>query len=277
MNFGKYIAEELITRLYRTKKFYVIERQLLNKVLEEHKLTSTGLIDENSAKELGKILGVDAIASGTITELTNSVKVNSRLFSTETGSIFAVASSEIPKSSDVRKLLGVTSVYPNTNTSDINENTKSVTTINYQSGLKAEYFNLPPNIPNSLPDNPTFTRIDKSIDFEWDYQSPASNITADYFGIRWTGEIFIPITGTYRFDILADNGIRLWIDEKLIINRWTHERRSDAADIYLTGDKWYPIKIEHFESTITACASLRWIPVGENILQVISSKFFRTK
>jgi len=105
-NLGRFIAEELITRLFITQKFYVIERQLLNKILEEHKLTTTGLIDENSAKQLGKILGVDAIASGTVTDLTNSVKVNSRLFSTETGSIFSVASVEVPKTDDVKKLIG---------------------------------------------------------------------------------------------------------------------------------------------------------------------------
>jgi TolB-like protein len=117
-NLGRFIAEELITRLYMTQKFFVIERQLLNKVLEEHKLTSTGLIDESSAKELGKILGVDAIASGTITDLTNSVKLNSRLFSTETGAIFSVASVDIPKDEDVKKLIGFTTTTP---TKELNE------------------------------------------------------------------------------------------------------------------------------------------------------------
>jgi hypothetical protein len=59
--FGRYLAEELITRLYLTNRFEVIERQLLNKVLQEHRLNMTGIIDASSAKELGRILGVDAI------------------------------------------------------------------------------------------------------------------------------------------------------------------------------------------------------------------------
>ena len=74
--FGKFISEELITRLFMLKKFQVVERQLLNKIIQEHKLNMVGVIDQSTAKELGKILGVDAICSGTITDLINSIKIN---------------------------------------------------------------------------------------------------------------------------------------------------------------------------------------------------------
>ncbi len=102
---GRFLAEELITKLYQSKKFKVIERQLLNKIILEQKLNLTGLIDPSSAKQLGKILGVDAICSGTITELAQSLRVNARLISTETGEIFAVASTEIFKDESVMKLM----------------------------------------------------------------------------------------------------------------------------------------------------------------------------
>ncbi|NOX90634.1 MAG: hypothetical protein GXO77_16650 [Calditrichaeota bacterium] len=104
--FGKYLAEELITRLYLTNKFEVIERKLLNKVLQEHRLDLSGLIDAGSAQELGRILGVDAIASGSVTDLGGSVKVNARLISTQTGKIFSVASVTIAKNDVVSKLMG---------------------------------------------------------------------------------------------------------------------------------------------------------------------------
>jgi TolB-like protein len=103
---GKYLSEELITSLFKTKKFEVVERQLLNKVIEEHKLNMVGLIDPKTAKEIGRILGVDALCSGTIADLVNSIKVNARLISTETGAIFAVASANIHKDEVVRKLMG---------------------------------------------------------------------------------------------------------------------------------------------------------------------------
>ncbi len=104
---GKFLSEELITRLFLTKKFQVIERQLLNKVLSEHKLNTTGVIDETTAKELGNILGVEAIVSGTIADLGETVKINSRLISTETGQIFSVASEEIVKDNTLKRLMGI--------------------------------------------------------------------------------------------------------------------------------------------------------------------------
>lgn len=103
---GRYLAEELITRLYRTRQFDVIERQMLNKVLAEHQLGMSGIIDASSAKELGKILGVDAIATGTVTDLADRIKIHARLISTETGSVFSVASVAVNKDETVRKLLG---------------------------------------------------------------------------------------------------------------------------------------------------------------------------
>lgn len=95
---GRLLSEELITRLYQTKKFRVIERQLLNKVIAEQKLSLTGTIDPQSAQRLGELLGVDAIVSGTVTDLGQNMRVNARLINTQTGEIFAAASTQVPKS-----------------------------------------------------------------------------------------------------------------------------------------------------------------------------------
>lgn len=104
-NLGRFLAEELTTRLYRTGQFDVVERQLLNKLMKEHQLSLSGMIDENSAVALGKILGVNAIASGSTTDLGSSVKINARLISAETGKVFSVASVSIFKDDTIRKLL----------------------------------------------------------------------------------------------------------------------------------------------------------------------------
>jgi len=103
--FGKYISEELITRLFKTDKFNVIERQLLNKIITEQKLSLTGIIDPKSAKELGKILGVDAIVSGTIFDLGKYIKINARMIATDSGELFSVASIKIYKNQEVNNLL----------------------------------------------------------------------------------------------------------------------------------------------------------------------------
>jgi TolB-like protein len=105
-NFGRFLAEELITRLHETEKFKVIERQLLNQVIKEQKLTLSGIVDPNSAKQLGRVLGVDAIVSGSISDLGKTVRVNARLISTETGEIFAVAAREFVKDQTLIDLMG---------------------------------------------------------------------------------------------------------------------------------------------------------------------------
>jgi len=104
-DFGMFLAEELITKLFSSVRFEVIERQLLNKIMQEHKLSLTGTVDPASAKELGKILGVDAIVSGTVTDLGKRLKINARLISTESGNVFSAAGVTIEKDEEVRQLL----------------------------------------------------------------------------------------------------------------------------------------------------------------------------
>jgi TolB-like protein len=115
-NFGRFLAEELITRLYQTKKFKVIERQLLNKVIAEQKLGLTDVIEQASAQRLGRLLGVDSIVSGTVTDLGKNLRVNARLINAETGEIFAVASTEIIKDESVMTLMGSDVVLPTSDT-----------------------------------------------------------------------------------------------------------------------------------------------------------------
>jgi TolB-like protein len=107
--FGKYLSEELITRIYRTKKFSVVERQLLNKVIREQQLSVSGMVDPGSAREIGRILGVDAIVSGTVTDLGDKLKINARIISTESGEIFGVAATSLEKSPVVMNLMGESS------------------------------------------------------------------------------------------------------------------------------------------------------------------------
>ncbi len=86
---GKIVAEWLITGLVETGRFDVIERRLLEKLLEEQKLGVTGAIDPNSAAQLGKILGVKTIVSGTVTSLEGYTEINARLINVDTASIVA--------------------------------------------------------------------------------------------------------------------------------------------------------------------------------------------
>jgi len=102
---GQYIAETLMTDLFDTGKFQVVERRLLATMLKENKLKTTGLLDPATTKKLGQVLGVDAIVSGTISNLASHVAVNARLVAVDTAAVFASASVEIEKDEDVKSLM----------------------------------------------------------------------------------------------------------------------------------------------------------------------------
>ncbi len=103
---GRYLAEELTTRLFLTGGFQIIERSQIRKIIEEQKLSASGLVDEATASRLGRLLGVDALAIGTVADLKTSVKINARLISTETGTVFSVATANLPMTSELETLLG---------------------------------------------------------------------------------------------------------------------------------------------------------------------------
>lgn len=104
--FGQFLAEELITQLFMISpgQFEVVERRQLMKVLNEQKLTMTGLLDAKAMESVGKILGIEAIVTGSLADLGNDIKVNARLIGIDTAKVFAVASTKIPKVGTVANL-----------------------------------------------------------------------------------------------------------------------------------------------------------------------------
>ncbi|MBI3832698.1 MAG: hypothetical protein HY287_00005 [Planctomycetes bacterium] len=104
---GQHLAESLITELFRVApyKFEVVERRHLALVLMEQKIAANQLFDPKSLSRIGKLLQVQEIATGTITDLTDQIEINSRLISVETGRITAVDRRRIRKLGSVSELL----------------------------------------------------------------------------------------------------------------------------------------------------------------------------
>ncbi|HRO25503.1 MAG TPA: PA14 domain-containing protein, partial [Promineifilum sp.] len=67
------------------------------------------------------------------------------------------------------------------------------------------------------------TRWENSIDFNWFNGSPDPRINNDNFSARWTRTANFP-AGTYRFYATMDDGMRVWIDNTLVIDSWTHSQ-----------------------------------------------------
>jgi len=82
---GKAVSEIIRTELIDTNKYRVVERAQINKTLSEQKFQKSGLIDDKSAVELGKLLGADLIVIGSVVKIGTSYTINSRMIDTKTG------------------------------------------------------------------------------------------------------------------------------------------------------------------------------------------------
>ncbi|MFA6434497.1 MAG: FlgO family outer membrane protein [Elusimicrobiales bacterium] len=91
---GAIVSERITMRLIKQQKFEVVERSMLDKVMGELKLQSTGVMDATSTQQLGKLLGVQAIVTGTLVEMqAGKIEVNARLIKTETAQ--AIGASQV--------------------------------------------------------------------------------------------------------------------------------------------------------------------------------------
>ncbi len=128
-------------------------------------------------------------------------------------------------------------------------------------GLRAEYF---PNM--TLHGEPTVVRIDSMVHFTWAMGSPDPKIPVDHFSARWTGILVPSASGTYRLGASTDDGMRLWLDGKLLLDSW-YDRGATLDDVIvkLEAGKSYDLRLEYYENTGWAFASLVWqIQVSED-------------
>jgi TolB-like protein len=82
---GKAVSEIMRTALVSNQNFRVVERAQINKALSEQKFQKSGIIDDKSAVEIGKVLGADLIIVGSVVKIGNSYTINSRLIDVKTG------------------------------------------------------------------------------------------------------------------------------------------------------------------------------------------------
>jgi len=102
---GSIVAGWFITALVKEGRFDVVERALLNKILDEQKMGLSGIIDESSASQLGKVLGVKIIISGSVMKLQDVLEVNARIIDVETGSIIAAENVKSTASTSLQSLI----------------------------------------------------------------------------------------------------------------------------------------------------------------------------
>ena len=126
-------------------------------------------------------------------------------------------------------------------------------------GLKGEYYSN-----KELSGDPTLTRIDRRIAFEWGDLAPAAGLPEDSFSVRWTGKVRADAEGDYEFFVRGDDGYRLYVNGKLVIDDW-HDQgtTTQSAIVHLGSNSLNDIKLEYYEHTGGAELSFGYRTVGE--------------
>ncbi|CAK8720852.1 MAG: TolB amino-terminal domain-containing protein [Candidatus Electronema aureum] len=120
----QFIAEEFSVALASAGKgFRVIDRTRLKSIIKENKLAATGLIDPATASKLGKIAGVDALVTGTLTPFGDNVRLTVKVLDSETADIIDSAKSNFAKTQAINELFG--KEIDSKNVSSLTERTKA--------------------------------------------------------------------------------------------------------------------------------------------------------
>jgi hypothetical protein len=105
---------------------------------------------------------------------------------------------------------------------------------------------------------PVLVRNDAAIDFDWDTSSPDPGlINADFFSASWTREIDVS-AGLYEFEVVTDDGARLWVNGELLIDAWYDQAATTYAASTFVPDGTMNIRMEYYEHTGYAVAQLSW-------------------
>ncbi len=124
---------------------------------------------------------------------------------------------------------------------------------NFPNGLHAEYF------ANATLSGTPKTRTDKGINFEPKNQAPDPFLPTSPLSIRWTGELVPGVSGEYIFGFTSDDGCRLYLDDKLILDDWNvHSIRTEKGSVKLEKGKKYQLRAEYFDNGGEAIARLQW-------------------
>jgi len=130
-------------------------------------------------------------------------------------------------------------------------------------GLQGEYF---ANV--ELKGEPALRRVDPRVDFRWATGSPAPGLPSDQFSTRFTGSLVANRSGYYSLSLSSNDGGRLYLDDKPLINLWAdHATMTGAAIVELKAGEPRRLRIEHYESYGNADVRLGWRRIEEGTMR----------
>jgi uncharacterized delta-60 repeat protein len=98
-----------------------------------------------------------------------------------------------------------------------------------------------------------------NVNFNWGSGSPLPSIAPDTFSARFEGFLQVPESGEYTLYTRADDGVRLWLDDRILINDWQrHPATERSVTLQLLAGRKYALKLEYFEAYGSASVALSW-------------------
>jgi hypothetical protein len=123
---------------------------------------------------------------------------------------------------------------------------------------RADYYNN-----RTLSGAPAYVRCENwPVDKDWGTGSPA-NIGSNNFSVRWTGKADFN-AGYYNFIARADDGVKVWLDDTLIISAWRDQSPTEYCVSKNVSTGAHNIKMEYYENSGGAVAQFRWEQAANN-------------
>ena len=119
------------------------------------------------------------------------------------------------------------------------------------SGWKGSYYAV-----RDLTGLPVFQRDDANIDFNWGTGSPRADVPADNFSVRWVRRLNFQ-AGQYRFEAFSDDGVRVYVDNTLVIDAWKDGQSSYGGTVQLSAGQ-HEVRVDYYEHIGQALIELTW-------------------
>ncbi|MBN1905652.1 MAG: glycoside hydrolase family 3 C-terminal domain-containing protein [Deltaproteobacteria bacterium] len=135
--------------------------------------------------------------------------------------------------------------------------------VNGEKGIKTSYYS---NV--ELKDEPFKVATEQDINREYSYGAPLEGMPVDNFSIRFEGEFRPDKTGKYYLGITGDDGYRLYLEDKPVIDSWlSRGKKTTVCEVELTAGKLYPFKIEYYDGSNNAQLMFGWHEPGYDLFE----------
>lgn len=239
---------ELLVGMAMAVAIFIIATSLVINVYSSNLKSSRGQIMEQAKNDLQAEFGNTVRWADSISFVGGVLNVDGTVYSLKDGHIYKNSTPLTPDSIEVTSF-DVAKYVVEQSSGDTGSGR----------GLTGQYFNTD-NFHNYV-----FSQTDSSIDFNWGFGSPDDLIDPDTFSIRFTGQVEAPVTGTYNFYVGSDDGTKLWVGNKLLVDTSANTGFKEGyGSISMEAGKKYDVVIEYREKASLAELKLYWSYPGQS-------------